>query len=299
MVRQTGIYFALVVFLSLWAQSPSPAQDPYERLEAAVYADNPTEIKAAIKAGVSPNSGNYSGHFLGIAATYGRMKAVKALVESGADVNYTTSGGWTAAMGAADNGHLDILRYLAAKKADLNARTRMGRTLLMRASYHGRTEVVQYLLSKGNKVNDADMNGTTALMLAAQQGHDQTVKVLLDAGADRGLRNSNNKTALLLAQEAQQASGSYRAEEYKRTIALLMQGKKSAGRLIGKVFRADGKKLEIIGEGISSASRGSKLRIKTDDGDISATVTETLHSKIKANAAKSGASKGNPVYLEK
>ncbi len=282
------------------AQTGSPsAASPQERLEAAVYADNPAEIKAAIKAGANPNGGNYSGHYLGIAATNGRLNAVKALVESGADVNYATSGGWTAAMAAADNGHLEVLRYLALKKADLGARTRMGRTLLMRASYHGQTAVVKYLLTKGNKVADVDMNGVTALMLAAQQGHDKTVKVLLDAGADRTAVNSAQKTALILAREAQAAMGNYRADEYKRTIALLSSEKKSLGKLIGKVFRADGKKVEITGEGISAARRGSKLKIKTDSGEIAATVSETLHSKIKANAAKAGASKGDAVYLEK
>jgi predicted LPLAT superfamily acyltransferase len=285
----------------LVAQSPDTVAtaNPQERLEAAVYADNPAEIKAAIKAGANANSGNYSGHYLGIAATSGRLKAVKALVESGAEVNYASSGGWTAAMAAADNGHLEVLRYLASKKADLNARTRMGRTLLMRAAYHGQTEVVKYLLTKGNKVADVDMNGVTALMLAAQQGHDKTVKVLLDAGADRAAKNSAQKTALVLAREAQTANGNYRADEFKRTIALLSSEKKSPGKLIGKVFRADGKKIEITGDGISAARRGAKLKIKTESGEISATVSETLHSKIKANAAKAGAGKGDAVYLEK
>lgn len=291
-------FVATTIIVAQAPNSPSTAS-PQERLEAAVYADNPAEIKAAIRAGANANGGNYSGHYLGIAATGGRLNAVKALIEAGADTNYASSGGWTAAMAAADNGHLEVLRYLALKKADLNARTRMGRTLLMRASYHGQTAVVKYLLTKGNKVADVDMNGVTALMLAGQQGHDKTVKVLLDAGADRAAANSAQKTALVLAREAQAANGNYRADEYKRTIALLSSEKKSLGKLIGKVFRADGKKLEITGEGISAARRGTKLKIKTDSGEISAIVSETLHSKIKANAAKAGASKGDSVYLEK
>lgn len=262
--------FALFTFAApsvVFAQSPNnfSAANPQERLEAALNSDNAAEIKAAIKAGANPNGGNYSGHYLGIAATGGRLKAVKVLVESGADVNYASSGGWTAAMAAADNGHLEVLRYLALKKADLNARTRMGRTLLMRAAYHGQTAVVKYLLTKGIKVADVDMNGVTALMLAAQRGHDKTVKVLLDVGADKAAANSAQKTALMLAREAQAANG---------------------------------KKLEITGEGISAARRGTKIKIKTDRGEISATVTKTRHAKIKANAAKAGAEKGDAVYLD-
>jgi len=295
----TILLFVLLSPLLAQGTSAGPNPDPEDRLQAALDNDDPAAIKAAIRAGANPNGRSFAGHYLGIAATYGKLKAVEALVESGADVNYASSGGWTAAMAAADNGHLEVLRYLALKKADLNARTRMGRTLLMRAAYHGQTAVVKYLLTKGNKVADVDMNGVTALMLAAQQGHDKTVKVLLDAGADKEVKNSAGKTALLLAREAQAAAGDFRSEEYKRTIALLTSEKKSPGRLIGKVFRADGKKLEITGEGISAARRGTKIRIKTDRGEISATVTETLHSKIKANAAKAGAEKGDAVYLDR
>ncbi len=296
MIRKTGFILIYSATLALAAQTPSPQ----ERLESAVYSDNAAEIKAAIKAGAYANGGNYSGHFLGIAATRGTLKSVQALVESGADVNFSTSGGWTAAMAAADNGHLPVLKYLVSKKADLNARTRMGRTLLMRAAYHGQTGVVQYLLTKGAKVNDADQGGVTALMLAAQQGHDGTVKALLGAGADKALLASSQKNALALAKEGEAANAGYRAEEFKRTIALLSGAdSRSKGKLIGKVFRADGKKLEITGSGIKDVKRGARLVIKTDAGEIKATVGETLHSKIKATAVKKGAEKGDSVYLEK
>ncbi len=296
MIQKLVLITFLAAGLALSAQSPSPQ----ERLEQGVYNDNPAEIKAAIKAGAGANSGNYSGHFLGIASTRGTLKSVRALVEAGADVNYSTSGGWTAAMAAADNGHLAVLQYLASKKADLNARTRMGRTVLMRAAFHGQTAVAKYLLSKGAKVGEVDQNGVTALMLAAQQGHDATVKALLSAGADKAAVTSSQKNALALATEGQAANAGYRAEEFKRTIALLSAPDKGAkGTLIGKVFKADGKKLEITGAGIKNAKRGAKLIIKTGSGDIKAIVKETLHSKIKATAAKSGPDKGDSVYLEK
>lgn len=275
-------------------------QNPQEKLEAAIYAENAADIKAAVKAGANPNGATYGGHYLGIAATRGSLKSVRALVEAGADVNRSTSGGWTAAMAAADNGHLEVLKYLATQKADLKARTRMGRSVLMRAAYHGQTAVVQYLVSKGADVKEADSSGVTALMLAAQQGYDKTVKALLDAGADKNAQSAKQKTALMLARETQAANQTYRADDFKRTIALLSgPEKKALGKLIGKVFSADGKKLEIRGEGIQSAKDGTKLKIKTDDGEITATVTKTLHTKIKATAAKSGAKKGDAVYLVK
>ncbi|MFO1472819.1 MAG: ankyrin repeat domain-containing protein [Turneriella sp.] len=287
----------ITVFFALGGVS-AQNQNPQEKLEAAIYAENAADIKVAVKAGANPNGATYGGHYLGIAATRGSLKAVRALVESGADVNRSTSGGWTAVMAAADNGHLEVLKYLASQKADLKARTRMGRSVLMRAAYHGQTAVVQYLITKGADVKEADSSGVTALMLAAQQGYDKTVKALLDAGADKKAQSAKQKTALMLARETQAANQTYRADEFKRTIALLSAPeKKSLGKLIGKVFSADGKKLEIRGEGIQSAKDGTKLKIKTDDGEISATVTKTLHTKIKATAVKSGAKKGDAVYL--
>ncbi len=296
MKKQAIFFVAILATSAVIAQN----QSPQEKLEAAIYAENAADIKAAVKAGANPNGATYGGHYLGVAATRGSLKAVRALVEAGADVNRSTSGGWTAAMAAADNGHLEVLKYLASQKADIKARTRMGRSVLMRAAYHGQTAVVQYLISKGADVKEADSSGVTALMLAAQQGYDKTVKVLLDAGADKNVQSARQKTALMLAKETQAANQTYRADEFKRTIALLSAPeKKSLGKLIGKVFSADGKKLEIRGEGIHAVKDGAKLKVKTDEGEISATVTKTLHTKIKASAAKSGAKKGDAVYLAK
>lgn len=291
-----------ILSLSVFFLSAIAAQqkNPQEQLESGIYANDAAQVKAAVKAGANPNGGSYYGHYLGIAATGGYDKAVQGLVESGADVNRSTSGGWTAVMGAADNGHLNVLKYLASKKADLNARTRQGRTALMRAAYHGKTEVVQYLISQGAKVADVDNNGVTALMLAAQQGYDKTVKVLLDAGSSKATQNAAKKTALVFAKEAEKANGTYRADEYKRTVALLSGAdKKALGKLVGKVFSADGKKLVITGKNIGDLGAGSKLKIKTADGEISATVKEVLHSKVKATAAKAGAAKGDAVHLDK
>lgn len=286
----------LVITGALSAQSTSPQ----DQLESAVSAGDAAKIKAAVKAGANPNARNWAGHILGGAATNGNLKAVRALIEAGAEVNIASSGGWTALMGAADNGHLDVVRYLVSRSADVNATTRQGRTAIMRAAFHGQTAVIQFLLTKGGKATDVDSMGATALMLAAQQGYDKTVKVLLDAGADRNAKTSTQKTALMLAQEAQAQNGGYRAEEFKRTIALLSGAeKKSLGKLIGKVFGVDGKKIVVKLEGAAEVSVGTRLKIKTSSGEIPASVREALHTKIKATAAKEGAEKGDKVYLEK
>lgn len=290
-------FFTLLALLS--SSLSAQAQDPNIMLEQAVRSNNPTAVKAAIKAGANPNYRTYLGSILGIAATGGHDKAVKALVESGADVNMSSSGGWTAAMGAADNGHLAVLKYLASKKADLRATTRMGRTLLMRASFHGQDSVVSYLLRAGNKVNDADSSGVTALMLAAQQGNDSTVKILLKAKAEKTAKTQSNKIAIDFANERHLQYPDYKKDEYKRTIQLLSGKAAREEKLIGTVYSVSGKNLEITGKEIRMARKGSALRIRTASGDVAAKVTRTMHSKIKANAAKSGVKKGDSVYLVK
>jgi len=296
MVKRVTIGLIFVCGAAIFAQQ----QSPEEQLQAAIYANDGAKIKAAVKAGANANGYVYGSHYLGLAATGNYDKSVRALVESGADVNYaTSSGGWTALMGAADQGNLEIVKYLVSKKADVNAKTRQGRTALIRSAYHGRAAVIAFLLGKGANVNAVDNMGVSALMLAAQMGFDQTVKVLLDAGADKNLKTTTQKTALQLATEAQTASGAYRAEEYKNTIALLTATKKTNGKLIGKVFSADGRTVVIRGENIHNLKKGSRLVIKTASGEISATVKETLHSKVKATAAKAGAAKGDSVYLAK
>ncbi len=292
--------FGFVTFLILLSSSLSAqAQDPNDMLQEAVRTHSPTAVKAAIKAGANPNYRTYLGSILGVAATGGDIKVVKALVENGADVNMSSSGGWTAAMGAADNGHLAVLKYLASKKADLRATTRMGRTLLMRASFHGRDAVVKYLLTKGINVNDADSSGVSALMLAAQQGNDSTVKILLKARADKTAKTQSNKIALDFANERHLQYPDYKQDQYKRTIALLSGKAAREEKLIGTVYSVNGKNLEITGKEIRKARKGSKLRIQTASGDVGAKVTRTMHSKIKASAAKSGVKKGDAVYLVK
>lgn len=302
------LYLAVLgATLSLAAQQKSPT----EQLEAAIYANDAAKVTAAVKAGANPNGGTYGGHYLGIAATHNYDKAVKALVEAGADVNRSSSGGWTAVMAAADNGHLEVLKYLVSKKADLNARTRQGRTPLMRASYHGKTEVAQYLIAQGAKVNDTDSNGVTALMLAAQAGHLETCRVLVNAGAKKDAATQDKRTALTLVKDILKedakngitAKDSFRQKRWQPIVTLLSGAekpeKKALGKLVGKVFSADGKKLVITGKGIADLGVGQKLKIKTSAGEIAATVKEVLHSKVKATAAKAGAEKGDAVHLDK
>lgn len=314
------VLFFLSVLPPLGAQETSPDQ----ALRAAVLAGDTRAMKSAIKKGANVNQGMplaeaASGYCLG--PTEARdvkqcPEVVRVLVEAGADVNKSNPGGWNALMGAADEGYLEVVKYLVSKGAVVDAKTRQGRTALIRSAYHGQNEVISYLISKGADVNLADNGGVTALILAAQGGHDKTVRVLLKAGANKSARTADQNSALSLAEtKLQTYAGDLkktdkkdgldkyyqeRVANYQRTVALLKGADlKSAGPLIGRVFSADGKKLEITGESITKARKSARLVIKSSGGEINARVVETLHSKIKAVAEKGGAAKGDSVYLER
>lgn len=90
------------------------------------------------------------------AAGKGDIDSVKALLDSGTDVNEKGGGG--------------VLN-------DSNA--------LSIASMQGHTAVVKLLLDRGANINTAHGNmGWTALSAAAYKGHTDTVKLLIDKGAD-------------------------------------------------------------------------------------------------------------------
>lgn len=323
LMNKICVYLFSSVLFAGFAQN----QSLQSNLELAVHNGDAAKIKELVKAGANPNGLNWGGHLLGSAATAGNLKGVRGLVDAGADVNLVSRGGWTALMGAADEGQLEVVKYLVSKKANVNAKTRQGRTAVIRAAFHNQAQVIEYLISQGAKVNEADANGVTALMLAAQRSHEKTVRVLLDKGADKNLKSAKNKTAAMYLSETialyetgikdSQANikknpqyEKYEKESIERTqkqlsdakrVLALLTGaeKKSLGRLVGKVFSADGKKLVITGKGIADLGVGQKLKIKTSAGEIAATVKEVLHSKVKATAAKAGAEKGDAVHLDK
>lgn len=308
------ILLLLVAAGTIGAQKNSPDEDlknimsryDWHNISGESVPKDTAAVKVALQAGANPSGRIRGNPYLALAATHCLKDMAYALVEKGADVNAATYGGWTALMGASDNRCEEIVKLLIAKKADVNAKTRQGRSVLMRAAYHGYyPTIVRLLIKAGANVNDADKAGNTALIFAAQQGYLETVQTLLDAGADKKLKNKDGKDALAFARaipsvdpygEALDASTK---ANIKKIIALL-EGKaeNKTGPRIGKVFSADGNKLEITGEGIAKLAKGQKLVIQNSEGLINATVTETLHSKVKAKTAGKGtARKGDAVHL--
>ncbi len=116
------------------------------------------------------------------------VKAVKAAVSGGADVNIGDDDGVTALMYAAIYADESCVKLLLAKGANPNAKTKGAITALMLSVSDARK--VRLLLSKGAEVNAKSNQGHTALSIATgREGSVEVVKLLLDHGADLGLGN--------------------------------------------------------------------------------------------------------------
>ena len=105
--------------------------------------------------------------------------------------------GWTALMGASQNGSIYTIRILIDRGADIQfSDVKKGRNALHIAAKYGQPEAVEMLCSRGAIVNATDANGLTALMHAAKNGHSKCIQALLNRGANVILLDNNGYSPL-------------------------------------------------------------------------------------------------------
>ncbi|MBI2947447.1 MAG: ankyrin repeat domain-containing protein [Verrucomicrobia bacterium] len=121
----------------------------------------------------------------------GNSRAVKLLLDHGADPNAANVLGATALMAAAAAADSDSVRALLDRGADVNAKPNMdgggfvwggGRTALMWAAFQGNESLARLLLERGAKVNEITLGGGP-LTQAGWGGHAGVARLLLDFGA--------------------------------------------------------------------------------------------------------------------
>ncbi|XP_076013560.1 ankyrin repeat domain-containing protein 34B-like, partial [Genypterus blacodes] len=129
------------------------------------------------------------------AASMGKLRLVRLLVEGGAQVNGRNPRGETPLLAAckALRGEptgpetVKLLTYLLQNKADPNAQDRAGRTALMFAcTERAGAQVASTLLSAGADPSTEDYSGASALVYAVNAQHQPTLKVLMDACRAKG-----------------------------------------------------------------------------------------------------------------
>ena len=105
---------------------------------------------------------------------------------------------------AVQSGDHEAVRALLQSGANVNARDRYGQTALMLAAHKGHADVVTVLIEHGADLDVTAKYSLSALMLAVVAGHAEIARMLVRAGADRGLQGSGapgfaDKTAYDLA----------------------------------------------------------------------------------------------------
>jgi ankyrin repeat protein len=129
----------------------------------------------------------------------GDVSSVGRLLDAGADPKRANVFGGAPLATACVAGSADIVERLLDAGADPNTIQRGGETALMLAARTGRVEPVRALLERGAVVDARERRGQTSLMWAAAEGHAEVVRALLEAGADHAARLDSGFTPLLFA----------------------------------------------------------------------------------------------------
>ncbi len=133
------------------------------------------------------------------AAGEGDVAAIKAALDSGADINQATER-TTPLCEAIANGHLEAAQLLIQRGADVNRAGKFRRTPLAIAVMKNRADIVKLLLDSGAEPDTA-ANGLTPLQSAADSGCVECVQSLVEAGADVNLLTSNGYPPIHLAKK--------------------------------------------------------------------------------------------------
>lgn len=134
---------------------------------------------------------------LGLAAARGHTRAIKLLINMGADINLT-SGKLTPLMSALRHGRIQASHLLIEEGANVNAPDELGGCPLIDA-LRLCENIAVLLISKGASVNFKTRDGATPLTRAIELRLFRATAALLERGADANLPGSEGHTALTRA----------------------------------------------------------------------------------------------------
>ena len=167
--------------------------------DAVWSVDGVRSMKAKMKA-ARPN---YIFGPLFLAASYGNVPAVRALLKSGVDVDTDLFKGLTPLHCAAEEGHTPVVKALIEAGADVDKRFRSARghsyTSLHRAAVRGHAPVITELIKAGADVNGTEDHGLAPLHYAVQGRDEDCVALLLAHGADVHKAGDSGTTPMTLA----------------------------------------------------------------------------------------------------
>jgi ankyrin repeat protein len=125
---------------------------------------------------------------LHLAAHFGHVEAMRALLERGAGLEARSSNpnANTPLHAAAAGGRTEAVAELLARRAEPDARQHGGWTALHSAAQSGRLEMARLLLDRGAAASPRDDAGRTPLDLAEEHGRSEVAALLRERGATKG-----------------------------------------------------------------------------------------------------------------
>ena len=127
-----------------------------------------------------------------------KVSILQYLIEKGANVNASTSDGWTALMSAAQRNFTNNITVLLANGASPHQMTKFGENAFMIALRYRSMNAARLLLQNAPDLAWlADSNGTTPLMHAVQNSDPDSVEFLIEANAPLNAIDSSGYTAIM------------------------------------------------------------------------------------------------------
>eukprot|EP00798_Chlamydomonas_sp_ICE-L_P000711 gene711-biopygen458 len=154
------------------------------------------EVVSLLERGANVNCCNDYGTPLHYAALYGHLECIKALLDSGAEVNKTNFFGFTPLHDAAGKGGVECIRALLNSGAGVDTPDNYGNTPMHYAALYGQLECIKALLDSGAEVNRTNMFGFAPLHDAAGRGGVECIRALLDSGAEVDTPDNDGNTPL-------------------------------------------------------------------------------------------------------
>lgn len=141
-----------------------------DRIKVLV-AEDPSRVSAYAQDGFYP---------LGLAAFFGQLDAVRALIAAGADVHATARNAFKVqpVHAAAASRNLDILRAVLEAGGDPNVPQQQGFVPLHEAATNGNREMAELLMKHGANPRLANEAGKTSIDLATDKGHSELAAYL-------------------------------------------------------------------------------------------------------------------------
>ena len=144
----------------------------------------------------------------------GRVKAVKTLIEQGADINIETYSGSPIQV-ASGAGHTEIVKLLIEAGADIDAGSSVS-TPLLEAIEKGHEDIAIQLIEAGaNPTLTAEFHDIQPIATASAQGSVKVIKALIDKGADVNCQVSNItlNSAIIKKQAGKALESAFKAME--------------------------------------------------------------------------------------